>query len=183
MPLVYPCSHYSVPMTPTLTDIDKFRGRQMHSHEYRTPKPFSGLRVVVLGASVSGLDISLELSTTAKEVLLSHNHPVNIPSELPANLRQVRGIVAANEDGFVFGDGSQAEADVVLYCTGYEYTFPFLSEECGVSVEDNIVKPLYKHLIHTAFPSMAFIGIPFHIVAFLLFDFQVCSSYFRTFCD
>lgn len=52
------------------------------------------------------------------QVLLSHNLPVQIPSELPANVRQVRGIVAAYEDGFVFGDGSQADVDVLLYCTG-----------------------------------------------------------------
>ncbi|XP_045136290.1 flavin-containing monooxygenase FMO GS-OX-like 2 [Portunus trituberculatus] len=165
--------HYSVPMMPPIKDIDKFRGQQMHSHDYREPEPFRGLRVAVLGASASGLDISLEVASVAKEVLLSHNHPVQIPSELPPNIRQVRGIVAAYEDGFVFGDGSQADADVLLCCTGYEFTFPFLSEECGVTVENNIVKPLYKHLIHTAFPTMAFVGIPFQIVPFPLFDVQV----------
>ena len=43
-----------------------------------------------------------------------------------------------------------------------------------MTVENNIVKPLYKHLIHTTFPTMAFIGIPFQIVPFPLFDVQVC---------
>lgn len=165
--------HYSVPMMPPIKDIDKFQGQQMHSHDYREPELFRGLRVAVLGASASGLDISLEVASVAKEVLLSHNHPVQIPSELPPNVRQVRGIVAAYEDGFVFGDGSQADADVLLYCTGYKFTFPFLSEECGVTVENSVVKPLYKHLIHTAFPTMAFIGIPSLIVPFPLFDVQV----------
>lgn len=54
----------------------------------------------------------------AFQVILSHNHPIQIPSELPANVRQTRGIVAAYENGFIFGDGSQAEADVLIYCTG-----------------------------------------------------------------
>ena len=52
------------------------------------------------------------------QVILSHNHPLQIPSELPANLRQVRGIVAAYENGVIFGDGSQADVDVILFCTG-----------------------------------------------------------------
>lgn len=165
--------HYSVPLMPPVKDINKFHGRQIHSHNYREPEPFSGLRVVVLGAAASGVDICLELASAAKEVILSHNHPILIPSELPANVRQARGVVAAYENGFIFKDGSQAEADVIVYCTGYKLTFPFLAKECGVTVEENVVKPLYKHVIHTAFPTMAFIGIPSMIVPFPLFDFQV----------
>nr|XP_053628281.1 uncharacterized protein LOC128685584 isoform X3 [Cherax quadricarinatus] len=56
---------------------------------------------------------------------------------------------------------------------GYLFAFPFLSEECGITVEDNVVKPLYKHIINTKYTSMAFIGIPFRVCNFPLFDFQV----------
>lgn len=63
-------SHYSVPMVPPIKDIDKFQGRQIHSHDYREPEPFRGLRVAVLGASASGLDISLEVASVAKEVCM-----------------------------------------------------------------------------------------------------------------
>nr|XP_053628201.1 uncharacterized protein LOC128685584 isoform X2 [Cherax quadricarinatus] len=55
---------------------------------------------------------------------------------------------------------------------GYLFAFPFLSEECGITVEDNVVKPLYKHIINTKYTSMAFIGIPFRVCNFPLFDFQ-----------
>ena len=42
------------------------------------------------------------------------------------------------------------EMDTILLCTGYHYTFPFLSPECGVNVsEDERVTPLWKHLTHT----------------------------------
>lgn len=67
-----------------------------------------------------------------------------------------------------------AEADCIISFAGYEFTFPFLSEKCGVTVEDNVVKPLYKHLINVAHPTMAFIGIPSKIVPFPFFDYQVC---------
>ncbi|XP_042209897.1 flavin-containing monooxygenase FMO GS-OX5-like isoform X2 [Homarus americanus] len=165
--------HYSLPQMPEIKDIDKFHGPKSHSHDYREPSPYKDSKVVVLGASASGLDIALELATVAKEVLISHNHPVPIPSELPPNVRQVRGVVSATENGFVFGDGSSAEADMILYCTGYHFTFPFLTEDCGITVEDRIVKPLYKHLFNTKYPSMAFIGIPFQVCPFPLFDIQV----------
>lgn len=58
---------------PQIKDVDKYKGKQGHSHDYREPSPYKGLTVVVLGASASGLDISLELSTVAKEVLYTYS--------------------------------------------------------------------------------------------------------------
>lgn len=49
--------HYSVPKVPEVKNLDLFPGLQMHSHEYRSPGVFKGLRVVVLGAAASGTDI------------------------------------------------------------------------------------------------------------------------------
>lgn len=165
--------HYSVPNIPDIKDIVKFKGSKLHSHDYREPSPYEGSTVLVLGASASGLDICVEVSTVAKKVFLAHNFPITFPSEFPPNVQQVRGAVAASENGFTLADGSFVEADAIVYCTGYEFSFPFLSEECGITVEDNVVVPLYKHLIHSTYPSMAFIGIPFLVCPFQLFDSQV----------
>ncbi|XP_042877642.1 flavin-containing monooxygenase FMO GS-OX-like 4 [Penaeus japonicus] len=171
---VFICNgHYSVPKVPTLPGIERYSGRQVHSHDYREPSSFRGATVLVLGAGASGLDIAIELATEAKEVILSHKLPKPVTSPLPPNMRQVAAATAATEDGFVLSDGSSVKADIILYCTGYEYTFPFLDPECGVRVEGNQVKPLYKHMINCDFPSMAFLGIPVQICPFPMFDFQV----------
>lgn len=42
---------------------------------------------------------------------------------------------------------------------GYNYSFPFLSMDCGVYIEDNIVNPLYKCIFNIEYPSMVFIGV------------------------
>ncbi|XP_064108091.1 uncharacterized protein LOC135216603 isoform X2 [Macrobrachium nipponense] len=165
--------HYSIPRIPHIRNIDCFKGRKIHSHDYREPFLYKDDTVVILGAASSGLDICLEISGVARKVFLSHNQPVNHPSDFPANVEQVRGVVEATENGFNLMDGSHIEADVIMFCTGYEFSFPFLTKDCGITVEDNVVKPLYKHLIHSAYPSMAFIGIPFLVCPFPLFDFQV----------
>ena len=47
-----------------------FPGAQLHSHSYRSPAPFAGQSVVVVGASNSGDDISRELATVAARVYL-----------------------------------------------------------------------------------------------------------------
>ena len=41
---------------------------------------------------------------------------------------------------------------------GYEYSFPFLTESCGVRVTSRTVGPLYKHLVSIEHPTMAFVG-------------------------
>ena len=45
------------------------------------------------------------------------------------------------DDKVFFADGTAVEADVVVYCTGYKVTFPFLAEQI-VHADDNQVEPL-----------------------------------------
>lgn len=62
--------------------------------------------------------------------------------------------------------------DTVIFCTGYEYTFPFLPEGL-VSVDNRRLRPLYKHMIHSERPSLFFIGIPLQVLPFPFFDLQI----------
>ena len=56
-----------------------------------------------------------------------------------------------------FVDGSTAEVDVVVYCTGYKVTFPFLDERF-VSVRDNHVD-LYRRVVDPEHPGLYFVGL------------------------
>lgn len=48
-----------------------FDGQLIHSHDYRTPEPFAGRRVPVVGAGQSASEIAVELSRVAPRTLLS----------------------------------------------------------------------------------------------------------------
>lgn len=64
-------------------------------------------------------------------------------------------------------------ADEIVYCTGYEYSFPFLGMESGISTEGRRVSPLYKHMFVPALgPSLSLIGLTFHVIPFPLFEYQ-----------
>ncbi len=66
--------------------------------------------------------------------------------------------IAALTEGTVrFADGSEAEADVVVYCTGYKVTFPFLDPEL-VSAPDNDL-PLFRRVFHPELPGIYFVGL------------------------
>jgi dimethylaniline monooxygenase (N-oxide forming) len=66
-------------------------------------------------------------------------------------------IARLTERTVVFADGSEVEADVVVYCTGYKVTFPFLDQEL-VSAPDNVL-PLFHRVFHPDIPSLFFIGL------------------------
>ncbi|XP_040825958.1 dimethylaniline monooxygenase [N-oxide-forming] 4-like isoform X4 [Ochotona curzoniae] len=48
--------------------IQKFKGKVLHSQEYRIPEGFRGKRVLVIGLGNSGGDIAVELSRTTSQI-------------------------------------------------------------------------------------------------------------------
>ncbi|XP_058798176.1 senecionine N-oxygenase-like [Phymastichus coffea] len=165
--------HYFEPSLPDLKGREVFRGQQLHSHDYRKPDGFAGKRVVVFGAGPSGMDLALEISRKAKHVILSHHLKETILTKFPDNVVQHKDVVELKEKSAVFEDGTEEQADIVFYCTGYKYSFPFLADHCGVQVDSNWVTPLWKHVIAIDNPTLAFIGLPFYVCAFSMFDLQV----------
>lgn len=60
--------HFSTPEKPHIEGIENFKGRKIHSHDYREPSPYRDSRITILGAGPSGMDILMEVSALAKEV-------------------------------------------------------------------------------------------------------------------
>lgn len=165
------CRHFFVPLTPSIPGLDSFPGLLMHSHDYRHPDVFEGKHVVVLGAGSSGQDICLEVAKKAKIVYLSHKS--NLRCKLPDNLKEQRPMSFVSTDGSVhFDDGQQRKVDAILLCTGYEFSFPFLSDACNIKVCNNRVTHLYKHIFNTKYPTLSFIGLCLKVCPFPLFSLQ-----------
>ena len=166
--------HYSKPSIPDLPGIESFEGLVLHSHDYRTPQMFTDKTVAVLGAAASGSDIGLEIASVAKRLYLCHNNPL-IPSKLPENFSQRKGIEAVvGRNCLRLADQSKIEdVEVLIFCTGYQYSFPFLDTKICPRLENRVVWPLYKHMIHIDYPQLCFIGIPIQICPFPQFDLQV----------
>ncbi|KAM1026234.1 hypothetical protein ACFX13_039906 [Malus domestica] len=169
--VVVATGHYSKPRLPSIQGMDAWKRKQLHSHIYRV--------VVVVGTSLSGQDISMELVDVAKAIYLS-GKSLDISEGLSKviskheNLHLRPQIEALQEDGKVlFVDGSWVIADTIMYCTGYSYTFPFLDTKGIVTVDDDRVSPLYEHTFPPSLaPSLSFIGIPRKIIGFPFFESQ-----------
>ncbi|KAG5538624.1 hypothetical protein RHGRI_019252 [Rhododendron griersonianum] len=142
--------HYAEPIVANLPGIEQWPGKQLHSHNYRVPDPFQN-QVVIIGSGPSAIDISREIASVAKQVHLSTRSP---------------NIYHVYKDGTIeFEDGSRVYADVIVHCTGYKYSFPFLRTNGVVSIDDNCVGPLYKHVFPPQLsPRLSFVGVAYFII-------------------
>lgn len=67
------------------------------------------------------------------------------------NIAELKG------DRVAFVDGTEVEADIVVYCTGYRITFPFFDEDF-ISAPDNDIA-LYRRVFKPGMENLFFIGL------------------------
>jgi cation diffusion facilitator CzcD-associated flavoprotein CzcO len=67
--LVVATGHYWNPKIPEIEG--DFSGTTLHVRGYRTPEPFAGKRVVVVGGAQSAIDVAAEISTVAERTVLA----------------------------------------------------------------------------------------------------------------
>ncbi|MFE7968117.1 flavin-containing monooxygenase [Streptomyces cellulosae] len=68
------------PHRPTLPGLEEFTGQVLHAADYRSPAPFTGGRLVVVGAGNSAVQIAAELATAAR-VTLATRGPVKFAAQ------------------------------------------------------------------------------------------------------
>ncbi|KAL3516966.1 hypothetical protein ACH5RR_023868 [Cinchona calisaya] len=168
--------HHTQPKVARLPGIKKWPGKQIHSHNYKVPEPFRDQVVVVIGDGASAKDICQEIVKVAKEVHLSSRSPETKVSKLEMfnNLWQHSRIHYCHENGEVaFEDGASVAADMILHCTGYKYDFSFVRTNGIVTIDDNRVGPLYKHIFPPQLaPGLSFVGLPYMAVIFFMMELQ-----------
>ncbi|XP_057977859.1 flavin-containing monooxygenase FMO GS-OX-like 3 [Malania oleifera] len=167
--------HHTEPRIAEIPGIDKWPGKQIHSHNYRTPELFQDKVVIIVGSSASAIDISSDIAGVAKEVhIAKRSDDVFGMHSCRGNVWSHSMIESTCEDGTViFQDGSMVLADVILHCTGYKYHFPFLETNGIINMDDNRVGPLYKHVFPPALaPWLSFVGLPWRVIPFPMFELQ-----------
>jgi len=68
---------WSQPFVPAYPGMDRFRGRQLHTHEYDGPESFRGRRVVAVGGGASAVQLLGEIAPVAEDTLwVTRREPV-----------------------------------------------------------------------------------------------------------
>lgn len=169
--------HYDVPNMANIKNSDLFGGRIVHSKYYRRPEEFKDKKVVCMGGGPSGVDIALDISSQAKQVIVA-SHSLFSQENSPlsnSNLQLRPDIKECTSSGVIFAnDSCEENVDAIVLCTGFKYQFPFLKPPIALrEISDRRLTPLYQHLIHVDYPTLAFIGITWSIAPFVNFDIQI----------
>jgi len=168
--------HYSVPNIPTFAGIEKFPGRVLHAHDFRDANEFTGKRLLLIGASYSAEDIALQcLKYGAKSIICTwRSKPMGFKWPKEAEERPL----VQRFDGKVahFKDGSSAEVDVVMMCTGYLHKYDFLREELRLKSRNVLYPPgLYKGIVwqEGGNGKLLYCGVQDQFYTYTMFD--VCA--------
>eukprot|EP00512_Aurantiochytrium_limacinum_P010802 CAMPEP_0171565504 /NCGR_PEP_ID=MMETSP0961-20121227/13_1 /TAXON_ID=87120 /ORGANISM="Aurantiochytrium limacinum, Strain ATCCMYA-1381" /LENGTH=434 /DNA_ID=CAMNT_0012119065 /DNA_START=1295 /DNA_END=2596 /DNA_ORIENTATION=- len=190
--------HFNKPLIPgrLAAELDLWKGNCIHSKDYRRPETFRDQVVVVVGAQSSGTDIGRELDGIAAEVHICDDECpkdakvrdktgkiVELEAEGEAcyrvpDTREVRWrprltSLEPNSRRVHFERGEPIEADTVIFCTGYQFDYPFLPEGVPeLTANNKRVRSLYKDLMHIDNPMLFFVGLNQPIVPFPFFDVQ-----------
>ena len=87
---------WETPYVPTYPGADRFRGRQLHTRDYRTAEEFAGRHVVVVGAGISAIQLLDEISRVTTTTWVTRRPPEF--REGPFDEQAGRAAVAMVED-------------------------------------------------------------------------------------
>jgi len=177
--------HYTTPFVPEIPGLEQFfQGKIYHSIEYDDPSIFKDQIVLCIGGRASGSDLAREISMYAKKVYLSDTLCPDLSEQNgqpieEGNVAWVPTTMAVNADStiaFRKDCRDSPNVDCIMFCSGYDYHFPFINEESNVDLSalagERRVMPLYEQLWHAKYPSLTFVGLQHSIVPFPFFELQ-----------
>ena len=171
--VVVATGHFSVPSIPEYPGMNAFRGRILHSHDFRNAKEFSGQDLLILGSSYSAEDIALQcykygaksISIGYRSKPLGFNWPPTVKEFF--QLERLEGNIAC------FKDGHENTVDVVILCSGYLHYFPFLEEKLRLKTTNELYYPdLYKGVVWQNNPKLFYLGMQDQLLSLSMPDPQ-----------
>ncbi|OCF34519.1 hypothetical protein I316_03560 [Kwoniella heveanensis BCC8398] len=205
--------HYNAPLIPEIPGAAEWFKQWpeaiLHSQGYRRPETYAGKTVLIVGAGTSGMNIARDLSDHADKILISARISSSAPAGYQAfrqaqrsrgtdktvdleEIREFRPPVPGRQvhDGEIeFADGRVVKGiDHIIFCTGYQYSYPFLSQyhrDPGAAATGQGLEPLvtcgdqvlnlYRDVFYIPDPTLTFIGISVNTSSFSFFEYQSIS--------
>jgi len=173
--------HFIVPYVPDIPGIKEWNKRYpgviSHAKYYRKANEFTGKKVIVVGNSASGSDISTQISQHCSLPLLwSSKSPSMLQTPTTATKREMPPIAKfhISDRAVEFADGTREQhIDAIVFATGYFYSLPFLSKLSPKLIGDGShVQNTYQHLLYAPRPTLALLTLPQRIIPFPLSESQ-----------
>ncbi len=182
--IIVATGHYHVPQIPDVPGIKEvykvFPEKIQHAKTFRSAEGYKDQTVVVVGSRASGADITRLVSKFAKEVYQStRSHYTSQRTVLQDNVYE-EGVITKYElyedkSGFRIhftGGDTLENPDVIIYGTGYFFSYPFLREQYPDFTDGTILPETFQHTFYTPDPKITTIGVPTDGISFRCFEYQ-----------
>ncbi|MEO1194195.1 MAG: NAD(P)/FAD-dependent oxidoreductase [Pseudomonadota bacterium] len=165
--------HFSTPNVPYFEGLTAFNGRVLHAHDFRDAVEFKDKDILIIGTSYSAEDIGSQCwKYGCKSVTVSHR-TAPMGYKWPDNWKEVPLLEKVENKTCTFKDGTTAEVDAIILCTGYQHTFPFLPDDLRLKTANRLATAdLYKGVVWVNNPKLFYLGMQDQWFTFNMFDAQ-----------
>ncbi len=171
--VVVACGHFSVPNIPQFEGFDTFNGRILHAHDFRDALEFKGKNILIIGTSYSAEDIGSQCYKYGAKSITCSYRTAPMGFHWPDNWREVPLLTKVEGNTATFKDGSTAEVDAIILCTGYLHYFPFISDDLRLKTTNRLWPiNLYKGVFWEDNPKIMYLGMQDQFYTFNMFDAQ-----------
>lgn len=167
--------HPFIPNVPGLQDWSEADRQSItHSKYYVDAKPYTGKNVLVIGNYASGGDLATQIGVVANKVFVSTTAEVLPESEFEQieYYPVVEKYDVSSRSAITKGGRVIKDIDLIVFCTGYLYSLPFLDNQFPGITDGLYIKNLYRQMFYTEDPSLAFVGVNKFVSPFPLSESQ-----------
>ncbi|GMH86861.1 hypothetical protein TrST_g12252 [Triparma strigata] len=167
--------HFSTPNVPSFPGMESFCGRIMHAHDFRAAEEFKDKDILVIGTSYSAEDIASQCYKYGVKSVTCSYRTAPMGFHWPDNFKTVPLLtkIDPNSKTCHFKDGTSAEVDAIILCTGYQHYFPFLDPSLQLKTANRLhCDSLHEGVVFIDNPKMMYIGMQDQWFTFNMFDAQ-----------
>ncbi len=171
--VVVASGHFSTPNMPHYPGYETFGGTLMHAHDFRDAAQFAGRTVLVIGSSYSAEDVASQLWKYGARSVVCSSRSGPMGFDWPDGITE-RPILTHIEGRTVhFADGTTADVDAIVSCTGYLHHFPFMDDELRLVTTNRLAtSDLYRGVVFVPDNRVMYLGMQDQWYTFNMFDAQ-----------
>ncbi|MGH1484107.1 MAG: NAD(P)-binding domain-containing protein [Geminicoccales bacterium] len=165
--------HFSTPNVPYFEGFETYQGRVLHAHDFRDAVEFKGKDILIIGTSYSAEDIGSQCwKYGCNSVTVSHR-TAPMGFDWPGNWKEVPLLQKVEGKTAIFKDGTTADVDAIILCTGYLHHFPFMADNLKLRTTNRLATAdLYKGVAWVSNPKLFYLGMQDQWYTFNMFDAQ-----------
>ena len=171
--VVVSTGHFSTPNMPHYPGYETFGGTLLHAHDFRDAVQFEGDVVMVIGSSYSAEDIASQLWKYGAKSVICSSRSGPMGFDWPEGITEKPILTHVDGRTVHFTDGTSAEIDAIVSCTGYLHHFPFMDDELRLVTANRLASSmLYRGVVFQPENRILYLGMQDQWYTFNMFDAQ-----------